>query len=538
MRSRLLILASAISSAILLTACAVGPDYQRPVVPVPENFRSIQGQVDASNWLKARWWTLYNDPSLNYLVSKAIANNRTLQQTLANVEKAAAQLTVANSNLFPQLNYQADVGQSRSSVNTVQGALLDGKAIRSHEALANASWEIDLWGKIRRQTESAEATLRATEAAHKAAISSVISSVVSTYFSILTADEQYQIDVETAESYFKTYQLFVLRFKHGNVSEMEVAQAKSQWQSALVQIPQIRQNKTELINSLSVLTGIAPNAMPEFKRLDELTQPPIAAGIPSELLTQRPDIVQAEETLKAANADIGAAKALYFPSISLSAGLGYASDQLKELFKSPSHMWNYTGAITGPIFHWGAISAGVRSAEAEQKAMLAAYQLAVAQAFADVDNALSQRENATFELRTKRELVESLRDYQRLATAQYRGGYTGYVTVLQAEQSLLPQEIQLAEVKARALSSIAKIYQALGGGWIDQALIEERQAIKDLEAAEKLKAESKETPEQNGAQSVPLSVQPVKTENLAETSPESPKDGSLENPDVIPIKDI
>lgn len=505
MKRRCLILAAAVSSALFLSSCAVGPDYERPVVPIPENFRSIHGQVDASNWLTARWWRQYNDPALDYLVSKAIANNRTLQQTMANVEKAAAQVTVSRSSLFPQLSYSGEGSKARSSVNTVTGAMMDGKAITTYEGLVNASWEIDLWGRIRRQTESAVATYRSAQAAHKAAIASVIGSVVSTYFSILAADEQYRIDVATAESYFETYKLFKLRFQYGNVSEMEVAQARSQWESAMVQIPQIQQNRTELINSLSILTGIAPKAMPRFKNLDELSTPVIAAGIPSDLLTQRPDIVEAEETLKAANADIGAAKALYFPTISLSAGLGYASDELRNLFKSPSHMWSYTGTITGPIFRWGAVTAGVKSAEAQQKATLAAYQLAVAQAFADVDNALSSRENAVIELRTKRALVKSLKEYQKLASAQYQGGYTGYVTVLQAEQSLLPQEIQLAEVKARALSSIGQIYQSLGGGWIDQALIEEEQAIKDLEEAEKLKKEQAQAaPQTSSSDPLPL----------------------------------
>lgn len=485
MINRRTFLAAAVSAAVL-TGCAVGPDYDRPYVPVPKDYRHIQGEEAGLGLLKARWWTEYNDPNLDFFVSKAIANNRTLQQTMANVERAAAQLTVARSNLFPQLNYSGDLGKSKASLNTPTGAAMGDKPIKSYETLASASWEIDLWGKIRRQTESARATLRATEAAHRAAISSVIGSVISTYLSILTTEEQYKIAVETAESYHKTYQLFLLRFKHGNVSEMEVAQAWSQWESAMVQIPQIRQNNTELKNSLSVLTGVPVDDFPKFKTLDELNVPAVVAGIPSQLLEERPDVIQAEEQLRAANADIGAAKALYFPSISLSGGLGFSSDQLKELFKGPSKVWQYAGNISGPIFHWGAVTAGVRSAEAQQKALLAAYQLAVSTAFADVDNAL-RRQNVIEELRSKRSLVMSLEDYSRLANAQYQGGYTGYFTVLQAEQSLLPQQISLAEVKSRALNSVAQVYQALGGGWIDQALIEEQQAIREIEEAEKLK---------------------------------------------------
>lgn len=501
-------LAAAVSAA-MLTGCAVGPDYNRPYVPVPKDYRHVRGEETDVNLLKARWWTEYHDPNLDFFVSKAIANNRTLQQTMANVERAAAALTTARANLFPQLNYSGDLGKSKASLNTPTGAAMGDKPIKSYEVLATASWEIDLWGKIRRQTESAQASLRATEAAHRAAISSVIGSVISTYLSILMTEEQYKIAEETAESYHKTYQLFLLRFNHGNVSEMEVAQAWSQWESAMVQIPQIRQNRTELKNSLSILTGVPVEDFPKAKALDELDVPDVVAGIPSQLLEERPDVIQAEEQLKAANADIGAAKALYFPSISLSGGLGFSSDQLRELFKGPSKVWQYAGNISGPIFHWGAVTASVRSAEAQQKALLAAYQLAVSTAFADVDNALSRRQNVIEELRSKRSLVMSLEDYSRLANAQYQGGYTGYFTVLQAEQSLLPQQISLAEVKSRALNSVAQIYQALGGGWIDQALIEEQQAIREIEEAEKLK---KQSPAANQAEPAPKPVdgEPVK----------------------------
>ncbi|WP_289186257.1 TolC family protein, partial [Turicimonas muris] len=232
--------------------------------------------------------------------------------------------------------------------------------------------------------------------------------------------------------------------------------------------------------------------MPKFKRLRALKVPAIGKGIPSKLLTERPDIVEAEENLKAANADIGAARAMYFPSISLSGGLGFSSEELHDLIKSPSRVWSVGGNITGPIFHWGAVEAGVKQAEAQQKGLVAAYRLAVSQAFADVDNALSKRQKALQELKDRTGLVASLKEYKRLATAQYQEGYTGYFTVLQAEQSLLPQQLQLAQVRANTLSSIASIYQSLGGGWIDLALQEERQAIADLEREEQLKKEIQE----------------------------------------------
>lgn len=481
---------SLLAATVILAGCTVGPDYRRPSLDVPLEFRQISKEVeDNGQWLTARWWTQYQDPAIDYLVSNSIKNNRTLQKTMANVEKAAAALTVARSDLFPQLNYQGDANRQRQSENTAMGAALGGKPYNTKEILASASWEIDLWGKIRRQTESATATLRSVEAAHKAALSSVINSVVTTYISVLMVDEQLTVAKETAQSYLQTYRLFKVRAQHGNVSEMEVAQAKSQWQSAKVEIPVLEQQRTELVNSLSILTGVDVADMPKFKKLRQLKVPVIGKGIPSRMLAERPDIVQAEENLKAANADIGAAKAMYFPSISLSGGIGFSSEELKDLVKAPSKVWSIGGNVTGPIFHWGAIEAGVRSAQADQKAALADYLLAVSQAFVDVDNALSKRQKSLQELKDRTGLVASLKEYKRLARAQYNEGYTGYFTVLQAEQSLLPQQLNLAQVRAETLSSVATIYQSLGGGWIDIALQEERKAIEELEKAEQLKKE-------------------------------------------------
>lgn len=490
-----------VTAALILSSCAVGPDYQRPEVYVPHAYRTIGGEeTDVQNWLDVCWWKEYGSTTLDQLVSSALANNRNLQQTMANVERAAAALTIARSDLFPQLNYSGEAARQRASENSLSGAQLQGRPYNAYQALAAASWELDLWGKIRRQTESAQATLRATEASHKAAIVSVVSSTVTTYISVLQAEEQLRIARETAQSYYQTYKLFLERYRVGNISEMEVAQAKSQWQSAKVQIPSIEQQKIELLNSLSILTGVQVDQMPKLDKLGSLKTPKIAKGIPSKLLMDRPDVVAAEEQLIAANADIGVARANYFPSISLSGGLGFSSDELSDLLKAPSKMWTLSGSITGPIFHWGAVRAGVRSAEAEEKALLAAYLLSVQQAFVDVDNSLSSRQNLLREMKDKRALVQTLREYKRLANAQYDGGYTGYVTVLQAEQSLLPQELSLAEVRASALSSVARIYSSLGGAWIDQALMEEQAAIADREAkaeAAKKAEESGKTPDQS-----------------------------------------
>ncbi len=503
-------LCMACTAALLLTGCAIGPDYVQPYLNMPMDYRTISGEaLQNTEWLNAQWWKEYGDEGLDTLISCALANNRTLQQTMANVEKAAAAVTVTRSALFPQLGYTLQIERDKLSQNTYSGEALHGVPYNTRGVLASASWEIDLWGKIRRQTEAAEATLGAYEAAHKAAISSVIGSVISNYLSILMTDEQLRIAQETAKSYYDTYKLFLVRAEHGNVSDLEVAQAKSEWENAKVQIPTIKQERTEYVNALAVLTGVDPGDMPKFRTLSSLKVPVIGKGLPSDLLFQRPDIVEAEEELIAANADIGAARALYFPTIQITGDYGFSSAKLRHLFKAHSQVWDYVGTITGPIFQWGAIRAENREADADYMAMLASYKLTVADAFADVDNSLSRRQNLVQEMKDKISLVQSLREYKRLAYAQYEEGYTSYTTVLQAEQSLLPQELDLATVRANALLSVAQIYMALGGGWIDVALHQEQSSILALEEAENARKQAAKDRERAMAMGQPIPIEEV-----------------------------
>jgi len=218
-----------------------------------------------------------------------------------------------------------------------------------------------------------------------------------------------------------------------------------------------------------VLLGRNPGPIARGKKLDDLALPVVPAGLPSELLERRPDLMQAEQTLVSANAQIGAAKAQYFPSISLTAAFGSASTQLNDLFKGPSGIWNYGGSILGPIFTGGAIAGQVAQAEAGQRAALASYQLAIQNAFADVENALASNANLGEQLEAQKRLVQALSEYARLARLQFDGGYTSYTTVLQAEQQLFPSELNLATIRAQLYSSYVAIYQALGGGWVDRA---------------------------------------------------------------------
>ncbi len=334
------------------------------------------------------------------------------------------------------------------------------------EALAQ-NW-IDLWGRIRRQSEAARANLLATEEARRGVILSLVGAVASTYIQLLGLDEQLAVSKKTQATYAESLRLFLLQFKYGQVSEMAVAQAQSQYETASAQIPALEGQIAQTENALCLLLGRNPGPVPRGLTLQALTPPPIPAGVPSELLARRPDILQAEQQLIAANAQIGAAKAQYFPTITLTGALGGASSQLSGLFSGPARTWNYAGAIAGPIFTAGSVSGQVAQAEALQKAAANNYQQVIQAAFGDVSNALIDRQKLVEQGQAQVKLVAALRDYSRLALLQYNGGYAPYSTVLQAEQ-LFPAELNLAATPAASLSALVSIYQAMGGGWVDEA---------------------------------------------------------------------
>ncbi|MDL1950325.1 efflux transporter outer membrane subunit [Acidobacteria bacterium ACD] len=263
--------------------------------------------------------------------------------------------------------------------------------------------------------------------------------------------------------------MFELQFKYGLVSQLTVEQARTQYETAAAAIPQLESQVVATENALALLLGRNPGAIARGLSIRELSLPAVPAGLPSSILESRPDVKQAEQGLVAANARIGAAKALYFPTISLTGVLGTSSAELSNLFKGPASVWNYAGSITGPLFNAGAIRAGVRISEAGRKAALLAYQDAVASAFADVENALVSRTKLVEETAARERLVRAAREYERLATLQYKGGYAPYSTVLQAQEKLFPSELDLAKARTQLLASLVTLYKVMGGGWVEEA---------------------------------------------------------------------
>lgn len=462
-------LAAPLVATVLVAGCVVGPDYTRPKIDAPAAF--IYAPKDAADTANTTWWKQFDDPVLDQLIADALAYNLNVKVAAANVEQAAGVLTQTRSQLYPQVGYDGTGGRARTTQagSTPELSRLIPNPQTSYQALLSASWEVDLWGRIRRLSESARANLLATDEARRGVILSLVASVAGNYLTLRGLDEQLVIAKRTLETYGESVRLFKLQFQYGQISQMNVAQVQSQYETAAAQIPVIENQIAQTENALSVLVGRNPGRIPRGKNVYQLALPKVPAGMPSSLLERRPDLKQAEDTLIAANAQIGAAKALYFPTISLSAAGGTSSAALNNLFTGPARVWSYAGTLAGPIFTFGAVSGQVAQAEGAQQAALYGYQYAIQSAFADVEDSLVAAQKLADQLAAQERLVAALKDYARLSRMQYDGGYTSYTTVLQAEQTLFPAELQLAAVRASVFSSSVAIYKAMGGGWVVEA---------------------------------------------------------------------
>lgn len=450
-----------------LTGCMIGPDYHRPLVDIPPSFQ--YEDADAKDTLNMEWWKQFQDPVLEELIDEALANNNDVKIAAANIETAVGIMIQTRAPLFPQIGYNTAYNRLRMSETLATSSPLMPNPQTTLQVLGEASWQIDLWGRTRRLVEAAAANVYAAYEARQAVILSVVASVANTYLQLRGLDEQLAISIRTMNSYGEEVDYFEKQFKYGQTSLMSVAQAKTQYETAAANIPKIKAQIVATENALCVLLGHNPGPIPRGKSIYELKLPDVPCGIPSELLNRRPDILQAEQILVAANAQIGAAEALYFPQISLTGAYGNASQDLKNLFSGPSHTWAFTGSIIGPIFTAGLIYGQVVAAEGQQQAALYEYQLAIQSAFADVETSLYAHTMLIDQLDALGKLVEAAGQYTYLANLQYKGGYAPYYVVIQAQEQFFPAELSWAQARAELFISIVNIYQALGGGWVDLA---------------------------------------------------------------------
>ena len=454
--------------SLLAGGCTIGPDYQRPVVDTPAEWRVMT--PDAKELANTAWWQQFNDPVLNDLIGVALNDNKDLLIAVARIEEYAGRYGVVRADLFPQLGASGDYSRGRI---TEAGAnpLSPGYKVTtdSFSATLNTSWELDLWGRVRRSTEAAKAQFIASEEGRRAVILSLVGNVATAYINLRAIDRQLEISRNTAKSRGDSYSLFKERFAGGVISELELSQNRSQYEEALASIPSLEKAVTLQENGLSILLGRNPGPIARGLNIDELILPAIVAGMPSDLLERRPDLRQAEQALIAANAQIGVAKAAYFPTISLTGSFGSASGDLSDLFKGPSKIWQYGAPVNLPIFTAGKIAGGVKEAEAIQQQALLGYQQAVQNAFREVNDALTDQTQTSKQLTVQKSQVESLRQYAGIARLRYDNGYTDYLSVLDAERSLFNAELAYTQTKGALYISAINLYKAMGGGWIQQA---------------------------------------------------------------------
>jgi len=457
----------ALTLALAVSGCLVGPDYQRPPVDTPQAWRL--SPEESQTVAGVGWWRQFKDPVLDELIAVALRENKDLLIAAARVEQYAALYGLSRSDLFPQAGADAAAGRQRASE---QGAnpLPSNYQVTSNyfQGTLNASWEIDLWGRVRRANEAARANLLASEEGRRATVLSLVSSVAVSYVNLRSLDRQLEIARRTARLRQESYDLFTLRLKGGIVSEVEVSQVKSEYEQALATIPQLEKSVTQAENALSLLLGRNPGAITRGRELRDLALPAIPAGLPSELLERRPDLRQAEQNLVAANAQIGVAKAAYFPAISLTGFFGVASVELSDLFTGPAKVWQYNAGLSLPIFPAGRISSQVEAAEAVQKQTLLGYQQAIQTAFREVEDSLVDQERTRQQLLAQGRQVEALRSYARHARLRYDNGYTSYLEVLDAERSLFSAELSYTQTQGTLFQAFINLYKAMGGAWEEE----------------------------------------------------------------------
>ena len=468
--------------ATLLSGCMIGPDYFRPSIDAPKTWRV--SEADAKNTVNTNWWRQINDPILNNLIEEAVRANKDLLIATARIDEYAGRLGVSRADLFPQ----AGVGYGAfRQKNTLPGTSYKD-TYNSYEMTLNASWEIDLWGKIRRQNEAARAQLLASEDTRRGVLLSLTASVAGAYVLLRDLDRQLEIANQTADTRAASYKLFLDRYEGGVISILELSQNKSQYDEALATIPSIEKAIAQQENALSILLGRNPGPIERGNNIDTLTPPVIPEGLPSSLLEQRPDIRSAEQQLIAANALIGAARAAYYPSISLTGVFGVASGNLSNLFSSSSKIWQYGGAIDMPIFTAGRIGSQVDVAEAQQQQALFNYQKSIQNAFREVNDALVDQNRTRVQLEAQRQQVESLQQYAATARLRYDNGYTSYLEVLDAERSFFQAQLQFTQTQQKLLQAIIDLYKAMGGGWPENPVTSESSD------ASRAPAETKTTP--------------------------------------------
>lgn len=452
-------------SVIFAGGCMVGPNYRKPVVQTPSAFRDLkkgqQAQDQAASYADLKWWQAFQDPQLQELIRTAIKQNYDLQIATERINEARANLSISRSRLYPQVAGNADflggqdhTFQTRSNFLTLS---------------ADAAFQLDFFGKLRRANEAARAQLLATEDARQTVVLTLVSDVASDYFRLLQLDLQLQITRDTVKTQEDSVKLTNARLEHGVATKLDVLQAQQVLDTANAQIPDLERQIAQEEDAISILLGDYPESVKRgIPLVDQPLPPEVPGGMPSSLLERRPDIRQAEQILIAANAEIGVAKAQFFPQVSLTGSGGGSfgrSSAFSSLMSSQLGIWSYGAQVSQPIFTGGALRGNLRKAKSQHEEALLAYKESIQHAFGDVSDAIIGYQKF-HEVRVRQEnTVADLQESVRLSSMRYRGGTTTYLEVLDNERSLFAAELTLAQARGNEYQSLVQLYRSLGGGW-------------------------------------------------------------------------
>jgi multidrug efflux system outer membrane protein len=438
--------------ALALAGCTMGPDYKRPVVPVPDQQR--ESLPSAESIADVPWWELFGDTVLVTLIDSALVNNRDLRASVARISVARASLGIVRSRLFPRLDYAVD-----GSYDGTLGE--DGEADGTGGTFLAASWQVDLWGRIRRQKEAALQELLATEEAYRGVTISLVAEVASAYLLLRDLDARLRISEKTLEVWKQRLDVVRTRFEAGMVNEVDLNQAQIQVYEAEVQVQTFERLRGQTENAISVLIGEIPRGIERgFELRDQVFPPEIPTGLPSELLQRRPDIVVAERQLAAQTARIGAAEALRFPQFNLTADLGVQfADQTTGIF-------GLGAQLLGPIYNAGEISNQIETEIAQTEVLINQYEQTILNAYREVDDALISVRTYEAEFGARNRQMIAAENAAELSWTRYEGGLTSYLEVLDLQRSLFSSQLKASETFQLQLTSIVRLYQALGGGWV------------------------------------------------------------------------
>jgi multidrug efflux system outer membrane protein len=458
------------AAALFLAGCMTGPNYQRPAVALPGQFRGAPAQTAAPDTSIAdtKWQDLFHDPTLQQLVETALKQNFDIQIAAERVQEARAQFDSQRANLFPFLNGQAQFSGERASTIGATPYIPAGTSLSlSYSQIGvGASWELDFWGRLRRLNEAARAKFFAAQDNQLAIRLSLVADVMNTYFLLLEQDRELSIGKQTRDIAENGLKLTTLRHDRGAATGLDVQQANQLLYTATAQIAAAERAIPQTEDELSLLLGQAPADIPRGSALEQIVRPAsLPPGLPVTLLTRRPDIRQMEEQLVAANAQIGAARALYFPQITLNAFLGGQSQALLAILTGPAREATITPAAMVPIFQAGQIRAGVRLTEAQEREALITYRQTIFTGLRDASDALISNDRTRDQVDQQALLVRALEESTRLSRLRYEGGLDSFLQVLDSERNLFQGQLVLAQLRLLELQSVVRLYQVLGGGW-------------------------------------------------------------------------